>query len=153
MRDVGAQVAELMAGAEAKVAAAQQAMRQKIDQMLTDLAEPGRPRRAARPGRGAPGAGRDRPPGREPRARRRWRPWPQAREAQLAELAERVSATQLELEQTRAALLAGWQRMDQAMAERQSQVLAGLDDYASTIETRVEEFLNALDVMVVRNGG
>jgi hypothetical protein len=39
------------------------------------------------------------------------------------------------------------------MVERQGEVLAGLDDYASTIETRVEEFLNALDVMVVRNGG
>ena len=39
------------------------------------------------------------------------------------------------------------------MVERQGQVLAGLDDYASTIETRVEEFLHALDVMVARNDG
>ena len=152
MRDVGAQVAELMAGAEAEVAAAQQAMRQRIDQMLTDLAgqadlavlrgqdvvrraQAEIDRRVASESEKALGA------------------LAQAREAQLAELAERVSAAQLELEQTRAALLAGWQRMDQAMVERQDQVLAGLDDYASTIETRVEEFLNALDVMVVRNGG
>jgi len=46
-----------------------------------------------------------------------------------------------------------WQRMDQNMAERQSRVLAGLDAYASAIEARVEEFLNALDVMVVRTDG
>ena len=77
----------------------------------------------------------------------------QAREQQLAVLAERGSAAQHELEQTRAGLLAGWHRMDQTLVERQDQVLAGLDRYASTIETRVEEFLNALDVMVVRNGG
>ncbi len=152
MRAVGAQVADLMAGAEAEVAAAQQAMRQRIDQMLTDLAgqadlavlrgqdvvrraQAEIDRRVASESEKALGA------------------LAQAREAQLAELAERVSAAQLELEQTRAALLAGWQRMDQAMVERRDQVLAGLDDYASTIETRVEEFLNALDVMVVRNGG
>jgi chromosome segregation ATPase len=152
MGAVGAQVADLMAGAEAEVAAAQQAMRQRIDQMLTDLAgqadlavlrgqdvvrraQAEIDRRVASESEKALGA------------------LAQAREARLAELAERVSAAQLELEQTRAALLAGWQRMDQAMVERQGEVLAGLDDYASTIETRVEEFLNALDVMVVRNGG
>jgi hypothetical protein len=43
--------------------------------------------------------------------------------------------------------------MDQTMADRQSRVLAALDTYASTIEARVEEFLNALDVLVARTDG
>jgi hypothetical protein len=77
----------------------------------------------------------------------------QARETQLGLLAARISATQRELEQTRAGLAVSWQRMDQTMAERQSRVLARLDSYASTIEARVKEFLNALDVIVARTGG
>jgi chromosome segregation ATPase len=152
LRDVGAQAAQLMAGAEAEVAAAEQAMRQKIDQMLTDLA--GQADLAVLRGEDAARRAQveiDRRVVSE--SEKALEALAQAREQQLAVLAERGSAAQHELEQTRAGLLAGWHRMDQTLGERQDQVLAGLDRYASTIETRVEEFLNALDVMLVRNGG
>jgi len=75
------------------------------------------------------------------------------RAAKLAALAEQVAASQRELEQTRADLLESWQRMDQSVSERQSAVLTSLDGYADTIGVRVEELLQALDVMVAGSGG
>ena len=76
-----------------------------------------------------------------------------AQEAQLAELRTWAADVQAELERTRAELLAGWQGMDEAVAERQSQALAELDQYAATLEVRVQEFLTALDVIVARSSG
>ncbi len=75
----------------------------------------------------------------------------QAREAQLAELKTWASKVQAELEQTRAALVAGWRGMDEAVAERQSKALTELDQYAATLEVRVQEFLKALDVIAARS--
>ena len=43
--------------------------------------------------------------------------------------------------------------MDEAVAERHSSVLAELDQYAATLEGRVQELLDALDVIVVRSNG
>jgi hypothetical protein len=73
--------------------------------------------------------------------------------AQLAELSRWASATRAELEQTRAGLFAGWRGMDEAVAERQGKVLAELDQYAATLEVRVQEFLKALDVIAARSDG
>ena len=77
----------------------------------------------------------------------------EAHGAQLAELSRWASATRAELEQTRAGLIAGWRGMDEAVAERQLSVLAELDQYATTLEVRVQEFLKALDVIVARSNG
>jgi chromosome segregation ATPase len=77
----------------------------------------------------------------------------QAHEAQLAELKKRASEVQAELEQTRTALVAGWRGLDAAVAERQSKALTDLDQYALTLEARVQEFLKALDVIAARPGG
>jgi uncharacterized phage infection (PIP) family protein YhgE len=77
----------------------------------------------------------------------------QAHEAQLAELKTWASKVQAELEQTRAALEAGWRDMDKAVAERQSKALTDLDQYAAALEVRVQEFLKALDVIAARSSG
>jgi predicted nucleic acid-binding Zn-ribbon protein len=77
----------------------------------------------------------------------------EAHGAQLAELSRWASATRAELEQTRVGLIAGWRGMDEAVAERQLKVLAELDQYAATLEVRVQEFLKALDVIVARSSG
>ena len=77
----------------------------------------------------------------------------EAQEAQLAELKTWASEVQAELEQTRAALIAGWRGMDEAVAERQSKAMADLDQYAATLEVRVQEFLKALDVIAARSSG
>ena len=76
-----------------------------------------------------------------------------AREAQLAELTKWVSATEQGLGQTRARVIAGWQGMDAAVARRQSEVLSQLDQYAATLEVRVQELLKVLDVIAARAGG
>jgi uncharacterized phage infection (PIP) family protein YhgE len=76
-----------------------------------------------------------------------------AREAQLAELRTWASATQDGLGQTGARLIADWRGMDEAVAKRQAEVLSALDQYAATLEVRVQEFLKALDVSAARSGG
>jgi chromosome segregation ATPase len=152
MRETEQQVAGLVAGVEANVEAAQLAMREKIEQLLSGLAETAD--LAVLRGRDVIGRAQseiDRKV--EGASRKALDDLAKARETQFALLAARISAAQRELEQTRAALVVSWQRMDQTMAERQSRVLAGLDSYASTIEARVEEFLNALDVMVAGTDG
>jgi chromosome segregation ATPase len=152
VRDAEQRVAELMAGVEAKVEAAQLGMRQKIEQLLSGLAA--KADLAVLRGHDMIGRAQseiDRKV--EAASEKAFDDLAKTRETQLALLAARISATQRDLEQTRAALVVSWQRMDQNMAERQSRVLAGLDAYASAIEARVEEFLNALDVMVVRTDG
>jgi hypothetical protein len=72
---------------------------------------------------------------------------------QLAELSRWASATRTELERTRTDLVAGWRGLDGAVAERQRKVLAELDQYAATLEVRVQEFLKALDVIAARSDG
>jgi hypothetical protein len=76
-----------------------------------------------------------------------------AHEAQLAELTKRAAATEDGLGQTRARLIAGWRGMDEAVAKRQSEVLSQLDEYAATLEVRVQELLEVLDVIAARSGG
>ena len=152
MRAAGLEVAELMDGAERKVQLAQAAMQAKIEQMLSGLAEQAdlallrgadvlsrAEGEIARRAEAASATALD-AVGKQ-------------RAAQLAALTEQVAASQAELDQTQAALLAGWQRMDQSVAERQQAVLADLDTYAGTIGMRVEELLQALDVIVARSGG
>lgn len=77
----------------------------------------------------------------------------EARQQHLAELSRWAAATQTELAETRAGLSATWRGMDDAVAERQSRVLARLDEYAATLEGRVRELLEALDVIVARSSG
>ena len=77
----------------------------------------------------------------------------EAHGAQLAELSRWAAATRAELEQTRAGLIAGWRGMDAAVAERQLETLGQLDQYAATLEVRVREFLEALDVIAARSDG
>jgi chromosome segregation ATPase len=77
----------------------------------------------------------------------------EAREQRLAELGQWAAAAQSGLAQTEAGLVAGWRGMSQAVAERHSSVLAELDRYAATLEGRVKELLDALDVIVVRSNG
>jgi uncharacterized phage infection (PIP) family protein YhgE len=77
----------------------------------------------------------------------------EAHGAQLAELSRWASATRAELEQTRAGLITGWRGMAETVAERQQKVLAQLDQYAATLEVRVQEFLEALDLVAARSDG
>jgi hypothetical protein len=152
MRATGQQVARLMQGAEARVQAAQGTMQAKIDRMLSGLAEQADlavlrggdvvrraegeiARRIATASEAALKAVAD------------------ERAVKLAALAEQVSKTQSELEQTRTGMLASWQRLDASVGARQSEVLTSLDAYAGTIGVRVEELLQALDLMVARSGG
>jgi chromosome segregation ATPase len=152
MRATGLEVAKLMDGAELKVQAAHDAMQAKIDRMLSKIAE----QADLAVLRGADVISRA-----EGEVARRVESASAAaldavaeeRATQLAALAEQVSATQVELEKTRAGLMASWERMDQSVAERQSEVLTSLDAYAGTIGVRVEELLQALDVIVARSGG
>jgi hypothetical protein len=152
MRATGLEVAKLMDGAEAKVQAAQATMQRKIDEMLSNVAE----QADLAVLRGNDVIGRA-----EGEIARRVEATSTAaldaigeeREAQLAALAQQVSATQAELERTRASLLASWRRMDQSVIERQTAVLTSLDAYAGTIGVRVEELLQALDVIVGGAGG
>jgi ABC-type transporter Mla subunit MlaD len=152
MRATGQQVARLMQGAEARVQAAQGTMQAKIDRMLSGLAEQADlavlrggdvvrraegeiARRIATASEAALKAVAD------------------ERAVKLAALAEQVSKTQSELEQTRTGMLASWQRLDASVGARQSVVLTRLAAFAGTIGVRVVELLQALDLMVARWGG
>ena len=75
----------------------------------------------------------------------------EAQRERLAELSRWATTTRTELAETRAGLIAGWRGMDEAVAERQSRVLAELDHYAATLEGRVQELLAALDLIVARS--
>jgi chromosome segregation ATPase len=74
-------------------------------------------------------------------------------QAQLVELTTWASTTRDELGQNRDRLLAAWQGMDEAVAKRQAAVLSQLDQYAASLEVRVQELLKALDVIAARSGG
>jgi chromosome segregation ATPase len=76
-----------------------------------------------------------------------------ARRQRLAELSQWADAARGELARTQAGLVAGWQGMDAAVAERKSRTLASLDQHAATLETRVQDLLDALNVMVSRSSG
>ena len=152
MRANGLEAAALLDGVKAKAASAHQEMQARIDGMLSQLAE--QADLAVLRGQDVIGRAESEVARRiDAESEATLAALAEAREAQLAVLAEQVAATQAELEQTRAGLIDSWQRMDQTVAERQQQALAGLEAYAQTIETRVEELLQALDVMVARTGG
>jgi chromosome segregation ATPase len=148
----GQQVAELMAGTEAKIQASHQEMQKKIDQILSQTAEKAdlAVLRSQDVIRRAEGEVTRKLQGESQRVTD---DLSKAREARLADLARKASATQVELEQSRAGLLASWQTMDQAVALRQSEVLTGLDGYAQAIQARVEDLLKALDVKVAGSDG
>ena len=76
-----------------------------------------------------------------------------AGELGLAELSQWAAATRSGLAETQAGLVAGWQQMDRAVAGRHAEVLANLDRNAATLESRVEELLQALEVILVRSDG
>ncbi len=152
LRATGQQVTRLMAGADAKLAAAHQEMQKKIDQTLSEVAEKAdlAVLRSQDVSRRAEGEVAHKL---QAESQQALDELTTARKAQLAELAKRVSATQVELDQTRAGLIASWQTMDQAVAERQGQVLTGLDGYAQTIQARVQDLLKALDVKLAGSDG
>jgi hypothetical protein len=76
-----------------------------------------------------------------------------ARRQRLAELSQWGEAARNELVQAQAGLVAGWHGMDAAVAERQSRVLADLDQYADALEDRVQELLDALNANVTPSSG
>ena len=132
--------------------AMQQAMQEKIDAMLSELA--GKADQAAQHSeesvRQAEVAARQRL---ETAADQAVDDLTKKHQAQLAELTTWASTTRDELGRTRARLLAGWHGMDEAVAKRHSALLSQLDQYAATLEVRVQELLKALDVIAARSGG
>lgn len=62
-----------------------------------------------------------------------------ARVERLADLSDEVQATRVEIEQTRAGLIASWQRMDALVAERHDELLAELDEYEQAMERRLRD--------------
>ncbi len=152
LRATGQQASQLMADADAKVEAAHRAMQQKIDQILSEVAEKAdlavlRSQDVTHRAEGEVTRQL------QTESQQALDDLAKARATQLAALGQRVSATQVELERTRAGLIASWQGLDQAVAERQSQVLTGLDGYAQTIQARVQDLLDALDVKVAGSDG
>jgi chromosome segregation ATPase len=148
----GQQAAQLLADADAKVEASRQEMQKKVDQILAQAADKAdlAVMRSQDVIRRAEGEVTRKLQGEGQQA---LGDLAKAREAQIAELATRASAIQAELQQTRAGLLASWQTMDRAVAERQGQVLTGLDGYAQAIQARVQDLLKALDVKTPGGNG
>ena len=142
----GQQVSDVDGGAM------QQAMQEKIDALLSELA--GRTDQAAQRSeasvRQAGAAARQRL---ETAADQAVDELTKKHQAQLAELTTWATTTRDEVGQTRARLVAGWHGMDEAVAKRQSAVLSQLDQYAATLEVRVQELLKALEVIAARSGG
>lgn len=62
----------------------------------------------------------------------------EARRGQLASLSDEVEATRVEIQQTRAGLIASWQRMDALVAERYDELLTELDGYTTVLDARME---------------
>ena len=71
-------------------------------------------------------------------------------EEQLAALAIGAGAMRAELDEARAGLLARWEHADQDVNERQTELMADLDRYAEVLEARVQEFLEAVEVIVAQ---
>jgi hypothetical protein len=132
--------------------AMQQAIQQRIDAVLSELAKTAgqAAQRSEESVKQAEAAARQRL---ETAADQAFDDLTRKHQAQLAELTTWAATTRDELGQTRARLLAGWQGMDEAVAKRQSAVLSQLDQYAATLEVRVQELLKALEVIAARSGG
>jgi hypothetical protein len=152
LHESGPQVGQPAVGADAKVEAAHRDMQKRIDQILSEAAAKAdlAVARSQDVTRRAEGEVTRKL---ETAGQQALDDLAKARAARLTELAKQGSATQAELEQTRAGLIAGWQGMDQAVAERRDQVLTGLDGYARTIQARVQDLLKALDVKVAGSNG
>lgn len=142
-------VATLVAGAEAELEAARVQTQDRIDAMLTEVAEKAdlavmRADDVLK--RGQAEAMRRV----EAASLEATRAFDRLRAEEIAGLTEQIAATRTELEQTRAGLVASWQRMDRFVAERHNQLLSELDRYAQTMEARVQQLLEALNVMVAQ---
>jgi chromosome segregation ATPase len=143
------QAAELVSQIDARAASAQSELQKRIDTVLSDLAEAAD--LAVRRSEDLTKRG-------EAEATRRLRAAGEqavesvleAREQHLAELSQVAIATRTELDRTRAGLVGGWRGMDEAVAERHARVLADLDRHAATLEGRVQQLLEALNVIVAR---
>jgi chromosome segregation ATPase len=72
-----------------------------------------------------------------------------ARQNQLARLSDEVEATRVEIEQTRAGLIASWQRMDALVAERYDEFLTDLDDHTATLDAQLRALEDAAAVQRV----
>lgn len=73
------------------------------------------------------------------------------RAEEIAQLTHQIAATRAEVEQTSTELVASRQRMDEFVAERHNQLLADLERYARSMEARVQELLEALNVSVAQS--
>jgi Skp family chaperone for outer membrane proteins len=143
------QAAELVSQIDARAASAQSELQKRIDTVLSNLAEAAD--LAVRRSEDLTKRG-------EAEATRRLRAAGEqavesvleAREQHLAELSQVAMATRTELDRTRAGLVGGWRGMDKAVAERHARVLADLDRHAATLEGRVQQLLEALNVIVAR---
>ena len=68
------------------------------------------------------------------------------RAEEIAQLTQQSAAARPEVEQTSTDLVASRQRMDEFLAERHNQLLADLERYALSMETRVQRLLEAFSV-------
>lgn len=150
IEDMREQVAQTAAAAEGDVASMKASMQQRIDAILSEMAEQADlavmrgddvlQRAEAQARREVESAGEQAV---EALSR--------LREEEIAALARQVSATRTELEETRSGLISGWQRMDRRVADRHDELMSGLDTYAAAMEERVTEFLDAVNVMVAQS--
>ncbi|MGH6900410.1 MAG: hypothetical protein ACREJ5_28325 [Geminicoccaceae bacterium] len=143
---------DLVAEISAKVESTQSDLRGRIDALVSDLAKTADRAilRSEDVMKGAQAAGSRRL---EAAAEQAIAGLTKAREQRLAQLTQWAAATQSELAETEASLVAGWRGMEKTVAERHSDVLGDLDQYAATLEGRVQELLDALDVILVRSNG
>jgi chromosome segregation ATPase len=150
MRQASEEAARLMERGEAQIAAMTGMMQERIDAMLSEMAEKADfallrgddvlKRAEARMINRIEAAGEEAADG-----------LTQLREEEIAALSRQIAQTRTELERTRSGLVASWERMDQLVADRQGQLLGDLDRYAAAMEERVNEFIAALNVMVVHS--
>jgi chromosome segregation ATPase len=149
MRATQLKAAELASQIEARAASAQSKLEARVETILSDLAAAAE-RAVAHSEELTSRAGADATRRLDAASEQAIAGLLAAGERYLAELSQAAIATRTELDQTRAGLVAGWRGMDEAVAERHAEVLADLERHAGTLEGRVQELLDALDVIVAR---
>jgi chromosome segregation ATPase len=148
----GRRAEQLLADTDAKIGARQQQLQQKIEQILSQAAEKA-DLAVARSQDVVRQAEAEATLKLQGEGQRAVEDLNKARETQLAELAKRVGAIQAELEQSRVGLLSSWHTLDQAVADRRTEVLKELDGYVRIIQARIQELLKALDVRIAGGNG